>query len=80
MNSEIEVLREEVNLLARKVEILEKKENHRKAYAYLKVLVKVILIAALSYGVYWGYKYAVKEIPNIIEEKIKDLNPLKKFT
>ena len=72
MGSEVEALREEVNLLARKVEILESKENKRKAMTYVKVLVKVILIASLAYGVYRGYDYIVHELPNIIVEKLKD--------
>lgn len=80
MEEEILELKEEINLLTRKVEILEKKENNRKAFGYLKILIKIILVGALSFGVYWGYKYLINELPNIIEEKIKDLNPLKKFT
>lgn len=80
MEEEILELREQINILTEKVEILEKKENHRKAYNYLKILIKVILVGALAFGVYWGYRYVVDELPNVIEEKIKDLNPLKKFT
>ena len=80
MDSELMELREEVELLTRKVEILEKKENHRKAYAYIKILAKILLTLAIAYGVYRGYQYIVDELPNIIEEKIKDLNPLRKLT
>ena len=76
MEEEILELREEVELLTRKVELLEKKENHRKAYAYLKILGKVLLTLAISYGVYWGYKYVVDELPNIIVNKVKEANPL----
>ena len=80
MEEEILELREEVSLLTKKVELLEKKENRRKAYTYLKILAKILLYAALAYGAYWGYKHIVNELPNVIEEKIKDLNPFKKYT
>ena len=76
MEKEIMELREEISLLTRKVEILERKENNRKAFGYVKILAKGIMIAALAFGAYWGYKYVVNELPNIIVEKVKDLNPL----
>ncbi len=77
MEKEIDSLREEVNLLTKKVEILESKENKRRALGYVKVLVKIIMILAVIYGVYRGYEYVVKEIPQIMEEKIKELNPFR---
>lgn len=72
MEEEILELKEEINLLTKKVEILEKKDNHRKAFTYIKILVKILLIGALAYGVYRGYEYVVKELPNIIVDKVKD--------
>ena len=80
MEEEILELKEEIGLLREKVNILERKENNRKAYGYLKILSKIILIGVLAYGGYRAYRYVIDELPNIIEEKIKDLNPLKKFT
>ena len=80
MELEIEELKEEVELLSKKVEILEKKENYRKAYSYTKVIIKIVLIGLFAYGAYLGYEYITKELPNVIEEKIKDLNPLRKYT
>ncbi len=77
MEEELDELREEIDLLTKKVEILEKKENHRKAFMYVKVLVKVLLILAFAYGVWQGYEYLSKELPKIMEEKIKELNPIK---
>ncbi len=77
---ELEELKEEVELLNRKVHILEKKENKRKAMVYVKILVKIIITLAIIYGVYRGYEYVVKEIPHIMEEKIKELNLVKKNT
>ena len=41
------------------------------------LIFKIILILALAYGVWRGYEYVVNEIPRMMEEKIKDLNPLK---
>ena len=63
-----------------KQEILEKKENQRRVYFYLRLLFKIILILGVAYGIWKGYEYVVKEIPNIMEEKIKEINPLKRFT
>lgn len=76
---ELEELKEQVGLLTKKVEILEKKENKRKALIYAKILIKVIVILSIVYGCYRGYDYVVNEIPHIMEEKIKELNPLKKY-
>lgn len=80
MEEEIRELRQEISILNKKVEILEHKESKRRAYFYLRLLFKIILILALAYGVWRGYEYVSKELPNIMEEKIKELNPLKKFT
>ena len=70
---EIQELRKEVELLTKKVEVLEKKENQRKAMSYLKILFKVIAIAAIIYGVYRGYDYVVNELPNVIVDKVKNV-------
>lgn len=80
MEREIEELKQEIVVLTKKVEMLEKKENQRRIAFYLKLLFKIILIGLFAYGVWRGYEYVSKEIPNIMEEKIKELNPLKKFT
>lgn len=80
MEREIEELKREITVLTKKVEMLEKKENQRRITFYLKLLFKIILIGLFAYGVWRGYEYVSKEIPNIMEEKIKELNPLKKFT
>ena len=75
---EIEKLEAEVVLLKKRIDVLEKRENRRKALGYLKVLVKVLVIGALIFGVWKGYDYIVNGIPNLVEEKIKDINPFKK--
>ena len=80
MEEEIRDLRQEISILSKKVELLEKKENQRRALFYLRLLFKIILILGVAYGIWKGYEYVVQEIPNIMEEKIKEINPLKRFT
>ena len=80
MEKEILELKQEIEVLEKKVEILESRENRRRAFSYIKILVKVLLIGAFAFAAWRGYEYVSKEIPNIMEEKIKELNPLRKFT
>ncbi len=75
---EIEELKEEIEVLNKRIGILERKENNRRALNYIKIIIKVVLIVAALYGIWRGYEYVVHEIPNMLEEKIKDLNPLKR--
>lgn len=78
MEKEIEKLEQEVTLLKKKISILEAKENKRQAFKYLKIFVKLALTIVLLFGIWKGYNYIVNELPNIMEEKINDLNPIKK--
>ena len=78
MNEEVLELKEEIEILNERISILEKRESKRKALAYLKIIIKVILIGAIIFGIWRGYEYVVREIPNMMEEKIKELNPFKK--
>lgn len=78
MEKEIEKLEQEVTLLKKKISILEAKENKRQAFKYLKIFVKLALTIVLLFGIWKGYNYVVNELPNIMEEKINDLNPIKK--
>ena len=75
---EIDDLKEEIEILKKRINILEKNENRRKAYKDTKIIVKIILIVFIFYGMYKGYDYVVHEIPNMMEEKIKKINPFKK--
>jgi len=75
---DIEKLEEEIIILKKRISVLERKENNRKALSYIKIIIKVILIVAFLFGIWRGYEYLVHEIPNMMEEKIKDLNPFKK--
>ncbi len=78
MEKEIEKLEQEVTLLKKKISILEAKENKRQAFKYLKIFIKLALTIVLLFGIWKGYNYIVNELPNIMEEKINDLNPIKK--
>lgn len=78
MENEIVELKEEIDILNERISFLEKKNRERQAYTYIKILIKVILLFALIFGIWRGYEYVVHEIPKIMEEKIKELNPLKK--
>ena len=75
---EIEKLEAEIVLLKKRIDVLEKTESRRKALKYLKILIKVLVIGALIFGIWKSYDYVVNGIPNLIEEKIKDINPFKK--
>ena len=79
MELEIEELKEEISLLTEKVEILERKERQRKSMFYVKLLIKFVLLASAVYGAFKLYDYVVREVPNIMENKIKELNPLNKY-
>ena len=78
MEEEIIELKEEIELLTERINILEKTESRRKAFAYTKILVRVIMLLLFAYGVWRGYEYVVNEIPQLMEEKIKEINPIKK--
>ena len=75
---EIEKLEAEIVLLKKRIDVLEKTESRRKALKYFKILIKVLVIGALIFGIWKSYDYVVNGIPNLIEEKIKDINPFKK--
>ena len=78
MGTEIKELKEEINLLNKRIDILEKRDNQRRALAYGKIFIKIIILGALAFAVYRGYDYVVNELPNVIEEKLNGLNPLTK--
>lgn len=79
MENEVLELKEEIEFLTRRIEILESKDNKRRAFSYLRLLVKIILILVSIYGIWIGYKYVVNEIPKIMDDKIKEINNQKIF-
>lgn len=78
MNDEVLELNEKIELLNERISILEKRDNRRRSFAYIRVIIKIIIIGAILFGIWKGYEYVVHEIPNMMEEKIKDLNPFKR--
>lgn len=80
MEENVLELKEEIQILEKRIERLEKIETRRKLTTYTKVIIKGLLISAIMFGIWYGYNYLVKEIPNIIEEKIKEINPVDSIT
>ena len=78
MEDEIMELKEEIELLNKRIDALEKSDSRRKAFTYTKILIRIVLILVAVYGAWRGYEYATSEIPKIMEEKIKEINPIKK--
>ncbi len=75
---EIEDLKNEIEILNKRISILERKENNRRAYKYLKLIIKVVMLLLFAYGLWRGYEYVVNELPNMIEDRIKSINPFNK--
>lgn len=78
MNNEVLELKDEIELLNERISVLEKRDNRRRSLSYIKIIIKIVLIGAIIFGIWRGYEYVVHEIPNMMEEKIKDLNPFRK--
>ena len=78
MDNELIELKDEIELLNERIKVLEKRDNRRRSLAYVKIIIKIIITFAIIFGIWKGYEYIVHEIPNMMEEKIKDLNPFKK--
>lgn len=75
---EIDDLREEVELLKRRISLLEKRENSRKAFTYAKLIFKIVLVCALVFAVWKGYDYIVKKVPKLIDDRIKSIVPIRR--
>ena len=80
MNNDLEVqeLKNEIEFLKKRVSSLEKKENRRTSFKYLKIIIKIILIVLLFYGLWRGYDYLVHGVPDMLNEKIKEIIPFRK--
>ena len=75
MENNILELKNEIEILERRIERLEKIETRKKLFSYTKVIIKGLLISAIMFGIWYGYNYVVHEIPNIIENTIKEKIP-----
>ncbi len=78
MEKDIEKLEEEVLLLKKRISILEGKENRRKAFGYIKWIVKILSILLILFGIWKAYDYVSNDVPKFIEDKISSINPFKK--
>lgn len=78
MERDVRELEEEIRILKKKVSLLEAKDNRRQAFKYLRIIIKLALVALLVFGIWKGYDYIVNGLPKMVDEKIKDINPFKK--
>ena len=78
MEDVIEELEEEIDILKKRISILEGKENRRKALGYAKIIFKIVIVILFVFGICKGYDYIVNGVPRLIENEINRLNPFKK--
>ena len=76
--NDIEDLENEIEVLKKRIEILESCENKRKISKNIHAIIKICLFLLFIYGVYKGYEYIKQDVPNIIESKIKEIKILGK--
>ena len=57
MSEEVMELREEIDVLKERINILEKQERNRKTLNYVKFGIRLILFLAAIYGALKGYEY-----------------------
>lgn len=77
MENNIEELQSEIEKLSKRVAELEKSHRRQKAYKYLKLLIKLVVIGAIVFGIWRAYDYIKTDLPNKIEEKVKSLIPFR---
>lgn len=77
MENNIEELQSEIEKLSKRVAELEKSHRRQKAYKYLKLLIKLVIIGAIVFGIWKAYDYIKTDLPNKIEEKVKSLIPFR---
>ena len=70
---EIEKLKAEIKVLNKRIAILEGKENRRHAFRGIRLLIKIFIILAIIYCIWYGYDYVTNSIPKQIENGVKDL-------
>ena len=78
MEKDIDKLEEEILLLKKRISILEGKENRRRAFGYIKLIVKILLILLIAFGIWRAYDYVSNDVPKLIEDKISSINPFRK--
>ena len=56
---------------------LERHESSRRIGKLVKSLISIFIVLAVGYGLIKGYSYVTKELPKVIEEKIKAVGGVK---
>ena len=78
VSKDIDELEEELEYLKKRVSVLEKRDNRRTGFKYLKIIFKLLFYGLIIFGIWKGYDYVVNGIPNMINNKIQEFNPFKK--
>ena len=71
---ELAELKNQMAIMNEKLTVFEKMEKRRKIMSVVKVVFRLIIILASVYFGIKGYEYLKDELPNIINEKIKDID------
>ncbi len=71
---ELAELKNQMAIMNEKLTIFEKMEKRRKIMSIVKVIFRLIIILVSVYFGIKGYEYLKDELPNIINEKIKDID------
>ena len=56
---------------------MEGKENRRKAWGYFKIIVKIVIVLLIVFGIWKAYDYVSNDVPKLIEDKVRSINPFK---
>ena len=75
--NELDELQEQVRILEDRVYALERHESSRRIGKLVKSLISIFIVLAVGYGLIKGYSYVTKELPKVIEEKIKAVGGVK---
>ena len=79
MEDDILELKEKIRILEKRIETIEKRELKRKVMTYVKSILISLAVGAASYLLWLGYRYVVNkinDIPNMLEEKVKEIDPI----
>ena len=70
MEDEIADLKQEIKILKERISVLEGRENRRRAWNLIKLIVKIILLAATLVLLWKGYDYVKNGLPDYLNDKI----------
>ena len=75
---DIKELEQEIAILQKRVNNLERKENRRVAYKNIRIVLKMLFYGLIIFALWRGYDYIVNGIPDMLNNKIQEINPFKK--